>query len=121
MVKAGKWKISTEEFEQQYVAATQQGVMETLTEPQARLAYYEAATHRLVVELKNGLILLVPCALLEGLAEARPEDIAKLELLPRGATLHWPTLDVQLSVAGLLQGIFGTKAWMAQLHQAELA
>jgi hypothetical protein len=36
-------------------------------------------------------------------------------MMPRGAALHWENLDQDFSVAGLLAGIFGTKAWMAEL------
>ena len=31
-----------------------------------------------------------------------------------GTAIDWPKLDVQLSVAGLLAGNFGTPSWMAR-------
>jgi len=35
--------------------------------------------------------------------------------MPRGAALHWDELDVQMSVPGLVAGVFGTRKWMAEL------
>jgi hypothetical protein len=29
--------------------------------------------------------------------------------------LHWDDLDVQMSVPGLVAGVFGTRKWMAEL------
>ncbi len=117
MIKGGKWQISEEEFERQYLKATQRGDEMLKNEPQARLVSYDSLNHRLVIELKNGVILFIPAALLQGLTNATPQEIAQVELLPRGAALHWPTLDVQMSIAGLLTGIFGTETWQVQLNQ----
>ncbi|HWX41248.1 MAG TPA: DUF2442 domain-containing protein [Blastocatellia bacterium] len=51
---------------------------------------------------------LVPVALLDEFARARPRDIAAMELGPRGAALHWEKLDLDFSVAGLLTTVLGT-------------
>ena len=48
--------------------------------------------------------------MIQELASATPEDIAQVELGPRGAALHWERLDVDFSLAGLLAGIFGKHA-----------
>jgi hypothetical protein len=49
------------------------------------------------------------------LENARPEEIAKVEILGRGTGIHWPQLEVDHYVAGLLNHIFGTSRWMAEL------
>ncbi len=49
----------------------------------------------------------------EGLAGASPDDLAKIEISPTGLGLHWPRLDADLYVPALLQGVFGSRSWMA--------
>jgi hypothetical protein len=51
------------------------------------------------------------------LRDATPAEIAAVELTPRGAALHWEALDTDISIPGLMAGIFGTKAWMADLER----
>lgn len=115
MIKAGKWTLSEEEFERQFAEATRRGKEALKTEIQARHACYDHATHRLVLELKNGATHSVPCHLLQGLRDADPADIAEVELGLRGASLHWEKLNWDFTVGGLVRGIFGTKKWMAEL------
>jgi Protein of unknown function (DUF2442) len=67
-----------------------------------------------VVTLNTGVQLAFPPRLAEGLAGASPESLAKIEISPAGLGLHWPKLDVDLYVPALLQGIFGSKNWMAR-------
>ena len=40
-----------------------------------------------------------------------------MEVSPTGLGLHWQKLDADLSVPALLQGLFGTKAWMSELER----
>lgn len=58
---------------------------------------------------------MFPPELVQGLVDASPDDLAQVELTPSGEGLHWETLDVDLSIPSLILGIFGTKAWMAEL------
>jgi Protein of unknown function (DUF2442) len=54
--------------------------------------------------------------LAQGLSGATPQDLAQVEITPMGDGLHWETLDTDFTVAGLLNGVFGTKRWMAALQ-----
>lgn len=116
-IKVGKWEYTEEEFQQMYEEATRRGEESLKTEIQASSARYDPATGRLVLELKNGATFIVPCELIQGLRGAPPEQIAKVKLGPRGASLHWAKLDVDFSAGGLVQGRFGAKKWMEQLPQ----
>jgi hypothetical protein len=78
-------------------------------------ARYDARKARLVIELTNGAILMLPPRLLQGLENASPSQLAKVEITPLGSGLHWEALDADLSVAGLAAGIFGSEAWMSEL------
>ncbi len=112
-----RWRMSDEEFERQYIEATRRGNEALKTEPEARSATYDRVSNRLVIELKNGVVLIVPCDLIQGLSDAHPDEIAEVELMPRGAALHWEKLDQDFSVAGLMRGIYGNKAWMESLQR----
>lgn len=79
----------------------------------ATAARYDRRRARVVVSLNTGVELAFPPALAEGLADASPNDLAKIEVTPSGLGLHWPTLDTDLYVPGLLAGAFGGKRWMA--------
>jgi len=47
------------------------------------------------------------------LEKARPEDLASIEITPSGFGLHFPKLDADLYVPALLEGVFGSRRWMA--------
>lgn len=65
------------------------------------------------MELSNGATFAFPPSLVEGLSGATPEQLAEIEVSPIGFGLHWPQLDEDYSVPGLMNGIFGTAKWMA--------
>jgi hypothetical protein len=112
-------KMSKAEFNRQYKESVVRGLESMASEPQAKSARYDRQSNRLVVDLKNGVTFAIPCGLIQGLRGAAPQDIAGVELGPRGAALHWEKLDVDFSVGGLVGEVFGNKAWMSDL-MAEL-
>jgi len=117
IIKAGKWEYTEEELHQMFEEATQRGQELLTTEIQASSARYDQTTNRLILGLKSGAAFIVPCDLIQGLRDAAPEQIAKVKLGPRGASLHWTKLDVDFSVEGVVQGRFGTKKWMENLPE----
>ncbi len=58
----------------------------------------------LVVVLADGRRLSTPLAWFPRLLSATPEQRARFELLGEGAGVHWPDVDEDLSVEGLLRG-----------------
>lgn len=82
-------------------------------------ARYDRRRAQLVVKLDTGVRLIVPVRLVEGLAGAAPDDLAEIEISPSGLGLHWPRLDADLYVPALLQGVFGSRQWMAARLGAE--
>jgi len=90
--------------------------MQTLREAgHAVSVRYDRRASRVVVNLNTGVQLSVPIRNIEGLADASTEDLAKIEISPAGLGLHWPKLDADVYVPALLQGVFGSKKWMAAL------
>ncbi|HET7837467.1 DUF2442 domain-containing protein [Variovorax sp. J31P179] len=82
--------------------------------PRAVSAHYDRRVGRVVVQLNTGVELGFPPSLAEGLAQARPKDLVDIEVSPAGTGLHFPLLDVDLYVPALLEGILGSRKWMAQ-------
>jgi Protein of unknown function (DUF2442) len=75
---------------------------------------YDRRNSRVVVRLNTGVELAFPAKLAEGLAGASAESLAEIEISPAGLGLHWPKLDADMYVPALLQGVFGSKNWMAR-------
>lgn len=95
-------------------AAIDRGRTARLTEPRALAARYDHHLGRVIVELTNGCTFAFPPRLAQGLETATEDQLAQVEILGAGHGLHWEALDADLSVPGLLAGLFGTKAHMAR-------
>jgi hypothetical protein len=114
-VKIGKFEVDEEELDREFEEARRRGEEALKTEPRARSAYYDRATNRIIVELLNGCTFMFPVELAEGLRGAATDDLAAVKVMPYGFDLHWDTLDVQFTLAGLMANRFGTKRWMAEI------
>jgi hypothetical protein len=97
----------------QIEAALSRGAKARTFEPRAASARYDAASRRIAVELTNGCAFVFPASAAQGLEGASPAQLARVEILGAGSGLHWEELDVDLSVPGLLAGMFGTRSWQA--------
>ncbi len=83
----------------------------------AKRARYDPRSKRLRIELESGVEVRIPVAKVQGLADAPAAVIRTVRVEGGGYGLHWPALDLDLSVAGLVAGRFGTRTWMAALGQ----
>lgn len=83
------------------------------TFPRVTGVHYLADRDRLLIELSNELGLLVDYRSVEGLERARPEDLNDWEISPSGFGLHCPALDADIYVPALIEGRFGSAAYMA--------
>ena len=54
-------------------------------------------------------------AIAEGLAGAKPADLAIMEISPTGLGVYWPRLDADLYLPALMNGVFGSRRWVAGL------
>lgn len=97
----------------QIEAANERGRIARETEPRAVSARYDARSKRIVVELTSGATFAFPPALAQGLCDATDDELAEIEVSPGGYGLHWPRIDEDFSVPGLMNGVFGTAKWMA--------
>ncbi|HYW43978.1 MAG TPA: DUF2442 domain-containing protein [Bryobacteraceae bacterium] len=81
--------------------------------PRALSAHYDHKTGRIVIGLSSKLIVSFSPGDVEGLTDARPSQLKNIEISPSGFGIHFPAVDADLYVPGLLEGFLGSKAWMA--------
>lgn len=107
----------TADLSTQIVAAEQRGAEILATGHCATSARFDAASGLINVDFSSGCRFAFPAHLAQGLEDASPEALAEVEILGQGYGLHWEKLNVDLSIPGLLAGLFGTKAFMDRQRQ----
>jgi hypothetical protein len=107
--------VSKEERKRQIQKAKEASRLADETEPRAKSVHYDEATDLIVIELKNGAFFSFPPHLAQGLGDGTPEQLNDIWLDASGSSVHWDSLDVDFDIPLLIQGVFGTKAWMAEL------
>ncbi len=83
--------------------------------PKAVAATYRAKDDVIAIKLATGVELVIPRKLMQGLEKADPRYVSKIEIDDFGSSLHWEALDVDHYVPGLIDGVFGTRKWMAAI------
>ena len=81
--------------------------------PMAISAHYDSKTGRIVIHLSSKLIVSFSPRDVEGLEDARPSELKEIEISPSGFGIHFPAVDADLYIPGLLEGLLGSKKWMA--------
>ena len=95
-------------------AASERGRIAVANEPRARVAYYDTDSQLIVVELINGASFSFPAALVKELTDATATQLAEVSILGVGFGLHWESLDLDLTVSGLLADLFATQSHLAR-------
>ncbi len=72
------------------------------TDPRARDA--DISDAKLIVHLTDGRTVIAPLNWFPRLDQASPDERDDWELLGGGIGIHWPTIDEDISVAGLIRG-----------------
>ena len=72
-------------------------------EPQARIV--AVTEDSLTVDLVDGRTIIVPLVWYSRLWHRTPEEHNRFEIFGDGTYIHWPDLDEDLTVAGLLAGL----------------
>ena len=76
--------------------------MRTMVPEHALAVAVRFTEQRLVVELEDGREISVPLEWFARLREATPEQRQHFRLIGGGVGIHWPDIDEDLSVDGLL-------------------
>jgi len=83
--------------------------------PKAIAVEYRTEDQTIAIEFATGVELVIPRKLLQGLESADPADIANVEILGPGDSLHWGSLDVDHDLPSLIEGVFGNRRWMSEI------
>jgi len=75
----------------------------TLSEP--RIASVNVSDEAIVAHLTDGRIVSVPLQWSWRLSDATPEQRAHWEIIGDGQGIHWPDVDEDISVEGMLRGV----------------
>ena len=81
--------------------------------PFAVSARYDRRAERVVVTLDNGLDVGFAPAGVQGLERAKPAQLSEIEISPSGLGLHFPKVDADVYLPALLDGVLGSRKWMA--------
>ena len=84
-------------------------------DPRVVSLQYESKEDLVSLSFADGLKILIPRKQLQGLERANQTQLSKIEIVGNGTGLHWPLLDVEHYVLGLLEHRFGTKRWMNEI------
>jgi Protein of unknown function (DUF2442) len=106
-------ELTTEQFE----AAKARGEAR-LRGPRAESAHYDAGRGRVIVRLTTGVEIGFAPRDAEGLREAKRDDLVVIEVDALGLGIHFPRLDADFYVPALLEGVLGSKGWMAARSDA---
>ena len=107
--------LSEDALADQIAEAKEAAIAEEKAGPCASEVEYDADQDLMVFHFTNGSLFAVPPDLIQGLRGATVEQLRDVWLDRAGLSVHWPSLDADFSVLGLVQGVFGTKAWMAEI------
>ena len=72
--------------------------------PRVVSATYNRSARRVVVQLSSNLMISFSPTDVEGLEDAKPSQLAEIEISPSGFGLHFPAIDADLYVPALLEG-----------------
>jgi len=76
----------------------------TIDEKTLEVADVQCTEHDLVVSLKDGRKIVTPLWWYPRLYRATPEQRARWKVAGAGRGIHWPDVDEDLSLAGMLRG-----------------
>jgi hypothetical protein len=94
-------------------AANERAAERRAKTPIAVGARYDRRIGRLVIDLSTGFSIVFKPHDAQELEDAKLEQLAKIEISPSGFGLHFPDLDADLYLPRLLEGVFGSRKWIA--------
>jgi hypothetical protein len=83
--------------------------------PKVVAAGYRAKGDLIVIKLATGVEVAIPRRMMQGLESATRAQLSDVTIVGAQSGLHWEALDVDHYVPALIDGILGTRKWMATL------
>lgn len=100
-------------IEAEYEIAKRRMARRQVRYPVAMAVRYDRRISRVVISLVSGIQIAFSPRDVQGLEHAQPADLVDAEISPSGLGIHFPRLDADIYIPGLLQGALGSKRWMA--------
>lgn len=100
--------------QREFVRANRAGKAKRATGPVAVAASFDRKRGLVVVRLSSGLEIGFPPHHTQALERAKPADLLDIEITPSGLGLHFPRIQEDIHLPSLLEGFFGSSAWMAR-------
>jgi hypothetical protein len=97
----------------EFDSATRRAERRRKSEPFALTARFQRRGRRVLIRLNTGIEIAFSPADVEGLERADPEQLEPIEISPSGQGLHFPKLDADVYIPALLEGVLGSRKWMA--------
>jgi hypothetical protein len=79
--------------------------MSTVLNTDPRIIAIRVTDEAIIAELADGRSVSVPLAWSWRLSEATPEQRANWRIIGSGDGIHWPDVDEDISVRGMLDGV----------------
>ena len=79
--------------------------MNTVVSSEPRMTAMNVTEDLIIAELEDGRTISVPLAWSWRLSEATPEQRNNFEIIGSGEGAHWPDVDEDISVQGMLSGV----------------
>ena len=79
--------------------------MSTARNVEPRIQSVSVSDDLISAQLIDGRTISVPLAWSWRLSEATPEQRSRFEIIGSGSGIHWPDVDEDISVEGMLHGI----------------
>lgn len=106
-------QLTDQQIEAQIDAAIEHQPHINEVEPRAKKVLFDDG--RITLHFDNGAMFSFLTKSVEAIATLSPEILATVELTPSRKGLRWDKADIDLSIQGLLLGIFGSNVWMKQI------
>lgn len=106
-------QLSDQQIEAQIEAAIARQSNIDAVEPRANKVLFDDG--RIILHFDNGAVFSFLTESVEAIATLPEEILATVELTPSGKGLRWDEPDIDLSIQGLLLGIFGSNLWMHEI------
>jgi len=79
--------------------------MSTVVSNDPRMRAMNVTDDSIIAELVDGRTISVPLAWSWRLSEATPQQRSNFEIIGSGEGAHWPDIDEDISVRGMLHGV----------------
>jgi Protein of unknown function (DUF2442) len=97
----------------EFELATEQATRRRKRIPFAISAHYDLISGRVVVGLSTDLDVTFSPHSVQGLQNAKASQLEPIEITPSGFGLHFPKLDADVYLPALLEGVMGSRRWIA--------